>query len=101
MVKGWFVGDFEPSIIRTKDCEIGVKSYKKGTKEEAHFHKQTHEVTLIIKGMAKINNLVLHEGDIILINPNEVAQFEALEDVITVVYKSSSVAGDKFLVNDI
>lgn len=101
MTKGWFVGDFEPSIIRTKDCEVGVKSYKKGSIEEAHFHKQTHEVTLIIKGKAKINNLVLHEGDIILINPNEVAQFEALEDVITVVYKSSSVTGDKFLINEI
>lgn len=29
MTKGWFVGDFEPSILKTKNCEVGVKSYKK------------------------------------------------------------------------
>jgi quercetin dioxygenase-like cupin family protein len=100
MTKGWFVGDFEPSVIKTEKCEVGVKLYKKGAQEKAHFHKEAKEITVIIKGKAKINDTILSEGDIILIDTNETAQFEALEDVITVVYKSSSVSGDKYLVND-
>jgi len=98
MTKGWFVGDFEPSIIRTNSCEVGIKAYKKGTKELSHYHKASKEITAIIKGKAKINEHILFEGDIILIDENEVAQFEAIEDVITVVYKSKSLVNDKFLV---
>ena len=40
MTKGWFVGDFEPTVIRTSDCEVGVKRYQSGDKESAHFHKE-------------------------------------------------------------
>ena len=28
--KGWFVGNFDPSLIKTNDIEIGVKEYKSG-----------------------------------------------------------------------
>jgi hypothetical protein len=28
MVKGWFVGDFEPTALRTAACEVSVKHYK-------------------------------------------------------------------------
>ena len=34
MVKGWFVGNFEPSLLKTNDVEVAVKSYKKGDYEE-------------------------------------------------------------------
>ena len=30
MVRGWFVGDFEPSVYRTNAVEAAVKSYKAG-----------------------------------------------------------------------
>jgi hypothetical protein len=35
MVKGWFVGDFDPSVSRSKDVEVGVKHYRAGDREEA------------------------------------------------------------------
>ena len=38
MVKGWFIGNFEPSLLMTNDCEVAVKYYKKGDSEIAHFH---------------------------------------------------------------
>ena len=30
MHKGWFVGDFTPSVLNTEKCEVAVKRYKKG-----------------------------------------------------------------------
>jgi hypothetical protein len=30
MVKGWFVGNFEPTVIKTNDVEVAVKKYKAG-----------------------------------------------------------------------
>ena len=98
MTKGWFVGDFEPSILKTKNCEVGVKSYKKGTLESAHYHKKAQEITVIIQGIARINSTILKTGDIILIKENEIAEFEAIEDVVTVVYKSKSIPNDKYIV---
>ena len=48
MIGGWFVGDFEPSVIRTKDFEVAVKRYKAGDKEAKHMHKVATELTVII-----------------------------------------------------
>ena len=38
MVKGWFVGNFEPSLYKTHLVEVGVKEYKAGDKEVGHAH---------------------------------------------------------------
>ena len=29
MKRGWFIGDFEPSLLKTRDCEVAVKSYRR------------------------------------------------------------------------
>lgn len=39
MIRGWFVGDFEPNVLKSDQVEVGVKSYKKGDYEERHYHK--------------------------------------------------------------
>ena len=39
MVKGWFVGDFEPSVYKTKEFEVGYFTHKKGEKWPFHYHK--------------------------------------------------------------
>jgi hypothetical protein len=36
MVKGWFVGNFDPTLIRTNDVEVAVKEYRKGDHEDRH-----------------------------------------------------------------
>ena len=38
MWRGWFIGDFEPSVLKTKDFEVGVLVHPKGEKWPAHFH---------------------------------------------------------------
>lgn len=97
MIKGWFVGDFEPSVLKSKDVEVGVKEYKKGDYEQKHHHKIATEITLIAKGRVKMNGVEYQKGDIIVIEPNEASDFEALEDTMSVVVKMPSVLNDKYL----
>lgn len=96
MTKGWFVGDFTPSVLKTDAAEVAVKSYAAGTVESRHLHRIATEVTLIISGRARMNEILLGAGDIALIEPGEAADFEALTDVTTVVVKTPSVMGDKY-----
>lgn len=98
MIKGWFVGDFEPSVLKTKDFEVGFKEYKKGDIEKKHYHKQAIELTFIARGKVIMFDRVFTEGDIIQINPGEQTSFVVLEDTLTVVVKTPSVANDKFIV---
>ncbi len=96
-IRGWMVGDFQPVIIQTKDFEFGVKKYKKGDKDQRHFHKRAEEITVIISGEYKIEGRIFKEGDIILIEKNEAVDFECLEPGYTAVVKIPSVKDDKFL----
>ena len=98
MTRGWFVGDFEPTIIKTKHCEVGVKFYTAGTIESAHYHSKAEEVTVVVAGKVRMNDVILGAGDIVKVLTDEVVEFEALEDSTTVIYKTASVAGDKFLI---
>lgn len=96
MVRGWFVGNFDPSAFRTNDFEVGVKRFKKGDLEQAHYHKVATEITLVVSGKVKMGNQILVSGDIICISPNEVCDFYALEDATIVVVKTKSIVGDKY-----
>lgn len=100
MIGGWFIGDFEPNLIRNKDFEASVKYYKKGDKESNHMHKIATEVTVLESGSAIMKDTVFHAGDIILLEPGEATSFEALEDTTTFVIKFPSVMGDKYMVED-
>lgn len=97
MVRGWFVGNFNPSVFKTNDVEVGIKEYKKGDYEEKHHHKIATEITVIISGEAKMNDKIYHKGDIIVIKPNESTDFLALKDTISVVVKLPGANNDKYL----
>lgn len=98
MIKGWFVGNFEPSIIKTNDVEIAVKSYNKGDYEKKHYHKLAMEITVITQGTVKMNGIEYKKGDIIVMEPNESTDFECLEDnTINVVVKYPGVNNDKYI----
>ena len=98
MIKGWFVGNFEPTLLRTNDVEVAVKSYNKGDYEEKHYHKIATELTVIIKGRVKMNGIEYKEGDIIVMEPNEATDFECLEDgTQNVVVKIPGANNDKYL----
>lgn len=94
---GWFVGNFEPSLYRTNDVEIAVKSYLKGDFEERHYHKVATEITVVVSGKVKMNNEILEKGDVLLIPPYHSTDFEALEDTVTTVAKLPGANNDKYL----
>lgn len=98
MVKGWFVGDFEPCVFSTPDCEVAVKHYQAGDSEEVHYHKVATEITLILTGEVSMMGERWEAGDIVTLSPGEQAAFKALTDAVTVVVKVPSVKGDKYLV---
>lgn len=97
--KGWMVGDFEPTIIKTKDFEFGVKFYKKGDIDQTHLHKVSEEITVIVSGVFSMNDEQLRTGDVVLIEKNEVVTFSCIEDGGIAVIKTPSVIGDKFIIN--
>jgi len=99
MIKGWFIGDFVPSVHSAKEFEVAVKRYLKGDEELAHFHKIATEITVIISGSAKFNDKVVQQDQIIVVNPGEIIRFSALEDCSTVVVKIPSVVNDKYIVD--
>src|SRR4051812_15496795 len=95
--KGWVVGDFDQSIIKTKDFEFAVKYYKTGDLESKHVHKIADEITVIVSGKHKMNGQELNPGDIIHLSPGDPTDFECLEDGAIAAIKTPSVIGDKYI----
>lgn len=96
MVKGWFVGNFEPSVLRTSDVEVAVKKYAEGEFEESHYHKVATEITLILSGRAVMFEREFGEGDIVLVEPGDATSFLALSETVTVVVKHPGASNDKY-----
>ena len=96
--RGWIVGDFEPSIIETKEFEFMVRHYSAGECEVAHVHKLADEVTVIVSGEFTMNNTYLKQGDIVHLKAGEPTNFNCLKDGSTAVIKTPSVRGDKYLI---
>ena len=100
MIGGWFVGNFDPSVLRTPDFEVGYKFHPKGEKWDKHYHKKGVEITYLVRGKMQIQNKILTSGDIFIIFPNEVADPVFLEDCEVVIVKSPSIIGDKYIVEE-
>ena len=97
MMKGWFVGKFSPSALSVDGFEVGIKRYKSGDYEASHFHKISTEVTVIIEGQARMNDIIHGPGSIIVLKPSESTDFLAITDVVTAVVKCPSAPNDKYL----
>lgn len=99
MVGGWFIGDFSPVALKTDSCEVAVKMYKAGDAEPAHYHAIATEVTLILSGRVRMCGREWGEGDIVVLSPKDVTDFEAITDVISVVVKVPGALNDKYMVD--
>jgi len=96
MVTGWFVGDFAPAVLRSTACEVAVKHYAAGDREDVHHHKVATEITLIVSGEVEMMGQRWSAGDIVVVEPGEATDFLAVTDAVNVVVKLPSVAGDKY-----
>jgi quercetin dioxygenase-like cupin family protein len=99
MIKGWFVGNITPTAFKTNDCEVAWKTYKAGEKHGKHYHKIATEITYFVYGKARMNGELYGAGDILVIETNEVTDFECLEDCGTVVVKVPGANNDKYEVD--
>ncbi|ENW98056.1 hypothetical protein F900_03530 [Acinetobacter modestus] len=100
MIKGWFVGGFNPTAFNTAACEVAVKKYVAGDHEGKHYHKVATEITMILSGKVRMAGREWQEGDIIVLSPGEITDFEALTDTVNVVVKIPGALNDKFLVEE-
>jgi hypothetical protein len=96
MTKGWFVGNFSPTLYQSNDVEVAIKHYVAGDHEGRHYHRVATEITAIVSGRARMNGALLEAGDIAVLAPGESADFIAETDVVTTVVKLPCVAGDKY-----
>lgn len=96
MIGGWLVGDFEPSVLRTKSVEIGIKRFKKGEYFEAHYHKIADEITVIIDGIVRVNGVEYGKNDIIVQHRFEKSDFKVLTDTVILAVKWPSAKDDKY-----
>ncbi len=100
MTKGWFIGNFEPSLYKTNDVEVAVKEYKAGEHEDKHFHKIATEFTLVTRGRIRMFGNEYSEGDIIVVEPGDATDFVAITDAQNVVVKIPGASNDKYIVED-
>ena len=100
MTKGWFVGNFFPTLYRTNEVEVAVKRYEAGSHEAKHYHKIATEITVVTKGTVRMNGVEYTEGDIIVMEPNEATDFHAVTDAENVVVKIPGVNNDKYIMEE-
>ena len=97
MIGGWFMGNFEPSLLKTDEFEIAIKKYKAGDYEEKHYHKIATEYTIIVVGQVEMSGNIYNKDDIIEISPGESTDFRSIVDTTTVVVKIPFSKNDKYL----
>jgi len=95
---GWFIGNFDPSAYKTGDFEVCYKSHMAGEKWPVHYHRESDEINLLLKGRMIVQGRELRQGDIFLIKKYEVADPIFIEDCEVLIVKTPSRPGDKYSV---
>jgi quercetin dioxygenase-like cupin family protein len=94
--KGWFIGNFDPSLHKTEDFEVGLLTREKGLDETPHYHAIGTEYNMLVSGSMTLNETELFPGDIFIIEPNEVVYPVFHEDCQILCVKTPSIPGDKY-----
>lgn len=94
--RGWFIGNFDPSVLKTEGFEIGLVTHKKGNIWLPHYHKEGTEYNLLIDGQMTLNGVTINKNDIFIIDKYEIAAPIFLEDCRVLVVKVPSIIGDKY-----
>jgi hypothetical protein len=97
-IGGWFCGDFEPTVYRTKDFEVCYKQHTAGEVWDKHYHAVSTEINYLIRGEMRINDQDLHAPMVFVIEPMEVADPTFFTDVELIVIKVPSLPSDKIVV---
>jgi hypothetical protein len=96
--RGWIIGDFEPSLLKTSDFEVGILQHSKNEFWAPHVHKVVTEYNVLISGLLLLNDYLIHPGDIFVIKPGELSTPKFLEDCTILVIKTPSIPSDKYII---
>lgn len=94
---GWLLGNFSPAVIQTSDFEVCVKTFNVGHRETSHYQVIATEITVVLLGKVRMGEILLAEDEILVIEPGEIADFEALTDCKVLGIKFPSLPEDKVL----
>lgn len=95
-VRGWFIGNFNPSVLKTDQFEVGLLTHKKGEHWAEHYHKIATEYNVLVEGSMSVNGIHIRKGDVFVIQPNESSCPVFHEDCIVLCVKNPSIIGDKY-----
>jgi len=94
--RGWIIGDFSPSILKTDKFEVGLLQHKAGEIWPKHYHKVGTEYNVLVSGKMIIQGRELNAGDVFVFNPDDIADPVFLQDCTVLVVKVPSLPGDKY-----
>lgn len=97
---GWFIGNFEPTLLKTPDFEVCYHVHKKGEKWDKHCHLQATEYNVVLRGKIKFDQGIVRKGDVFVFEKGEWANPEFLTDCEVLVVKVPSVPNDKVMWKD-
>lgn len=96
--RGWFIGHFEPSILKSEAFEVAVLTHKKDEFHAPHYHAIAIEYNVVVEGTIKVNGQILSIHDIFVFEQNEIATVEFLTDCRILCIKVPSIPNDKYIV---
>ncbi len=94
---GWLLGNFSPAVFQTTDFEVCVKTFKLGDRETSHYQVIATEVTVVLTGTVRMGEILLTADEILVVEPGEIVDFEALTDCRVLGIKFPSLPEDKVL----
>jgi hypothetical protein len=94
--RGWFIGNFKPSVLLTDMFEVGVLTHAKGEAWPAHFHLTATEFNVLLEGRMHVSGSEIKAGEIFIFEPGEVADPVFHENCKILCVKVPSIPGDKF-----
>jgi dTDP-glucose pyrophosphorylase len=97
-VRGWFIGNFEPNIVKTDKYEVALLSHCKGEKWDFHYHRLADEINFLVEGRMLINERVVEKGSLFIIQKNQLTCPNFLENCKVLCIKVPSVPSDKYSV---
>ena len=97
-IGGWYVGNFDNAVYKTKGLEVSYKIHKENEKWDWHYHEHLDEINLIVRGTMNLQGRVLTEGDVFVLEPMEIADPVFLTDCEIVCVKVPNFTNDKVVV---
>lgn len=96
--RGWIIGNFEPSIIKTTDYELGILSHDENEKWDFHYHKESDEINFLFEGEMLLNGVDIKQGQVFIIPKNQIACPKFKTKCRIACVKIPSVPGDKNII---